>query len=100
MKVKIIHSEFTRYGRKNYKFFHQLALIGAHQLALIGAIIALFKRNNSTTNKKGVVKMSFSRMLEILQERSKEASRYLAGHLGYINIANTYNLENKLFFKA
>lgn len=31
---------------------------------------------------------------------SKEASRYLAGHLGYINIANTYNLENKLFFKA
>lgn len=43
--------------------------------------------------------MSFSRMLEILQERSKETSRYLAGHLGYINIANTYNLENRLFCK-
>ena len=77
MKVKIIHSEFTRYGRKNYKFFHQLALIGAHQLALIGAIIALFKRNNSTTNKKGVVKMSFSRMLEILQEMNMIKSLHM-----------------------
>lgn len=28
---------------------------------------------------------------------SKEARKYLAGHYGYIKIANTYNLENKLF---
>jgi hypothetical protein len=28
---------------------------------------------------------------------SKEAKKYLAGHLGYIKIANTYNLEKKLF---
>lgn len=28
---------------------------------------------------------------------SKEAKRYLAGHMGYIKIANTYNLEKKLF---
>lgn len=28
---------------------------------------------------------------------SKEAKRYLAGHIGYIKIANTYNLEKKLF---
>ncbi len=29
---------------------------------------------------------------------SKEAHRYLAGHLGYIKIANTYYLEGKLFY--
>ena len=28
---------------------------------------------------------------------SKEAKKYLAGHNGYIKIANTYNLEKKLF---
>ena len=28
---------------------------------------------------------------------SKEAKRYLAGHLGYLKIANTRNLELKLF---
>ena len=31
---------------------------------------------------------------------SKIAKKYLAGHLGYINIANTYNLENKLFYNS
>ena len=30
---------------------------------------------------------------------SKEAKRYIAGHLGYIKIANTNNLEEKLFYK-
>ena len=29
---------------------------------------------------------------------NKEAHKYLAGHMGYIKIANTYNLENKLFY--
>ena len=29
---------------------------------------------------------------------SEEAQKYLAGHLGYIKIANTHNLENKLFY--
>lgn len=29
---------------------------------------------------------------------SKEAQRYLAGHMGYIKIANTRNLERKLFY--
>ena len=28
---------------------------------------------------------------------SKEAKKYLAGHMGYIKIADTYNLEKKLF---
>ena len=31
---------------------------------------------------------------------SKIARKYLAGHLGYIEIANTYNLENKLFYNS
>lgn len=30
---------------------------------------------------------------------SKEARTYLAGNAGYINIANVYNLTNKLFYK-
>ena len=30
---------------------------------------------------------------------SKEAKKYLCGHLGYLKIANTYNIENKLFDK-
>ncbi len=29
---------------------------------------------------------------------SKEAYKYLSGHLGYIKIANTKNLEEKLFY--
>jgi len=29
---------------------------------------------------------------------SKEAKKYLAGHLGYIKIANTKNLMDKLFY--
>ena len=29
---------------------------------------------------------------------SKEAHKYLAGHMGYIKYANTKNLENKLFY--
>ena len=30
---------------------------------------------------------------------SKEAKKYLAGHMGYIKIADTFNLEKKLFYK-
>ncbi len=29
---------------------------------------------------------------------SKEAKKYLCGHLGYIKIANVKNLEDKLFY--
>lgn len=32
------------------------------------------------------------------QISSKEAKKYLAGHLGYIKIANTYNLQKRLFY--
>ena len=30
---------------------------------------------------------------------SVEAKRFLSGHMGYIKIANTWNLENKLFYR-
>ena len=30
---------------------------------------------------------------------TKEAYKYLAGHLGYMKIANVRNLQNKLFYK-
>lgn len=30
---------------------------------------------------------------------SREAQKYICGHLGYIKIANTKNLEEKLFYK-
>ena len=30
---------------------------------------------------------------------SMEAKKYLCGHIGYIKIANTWNLENKLFYR-
>ncbi len=33
------------------------------------------------------------------QITSKEAKKYLCGHLGYIKIANTRSLENNLFYK-
>lgn len=33
----------------------------------------------------------------ILIKTKEEAKKYLAGHMGYIKIANTYNLEKKLF---
>ena len=30
---------------------------------------------------------------------SKEARKYLAGHMGYINMADVYNLTNKIFYR-
>ena len=30
---------------------------------------------------------------------SKEAKKYLAGHMGYLKIADTHNLEEKMFYK-
>ena len=30
---------------------------------------------------------------------SLETRKYLAGHIGYIKIADTYNIENKLFYR-
>ena len=30
---------------------------------------------------------------------SKEAKKYLCGHIGYMKIANTKNLTDKLFYK-
>ena len=51
-------------------------------------------------------KRKLKKKVKILKEKikqgeftSKEAKKYLAGHMGYIKIANTYNLESKLFYK-
>ena len=50
-------------------------------------------------------KRKLKKKVKVLKEKikqgeitSKEAKRYLAGHMGYIKIANTYNLESKLFY--
>ena len=51
-------------------------------------------------------KRKLKKKVKVLKEKikqgeitGKEAKKYLAGHMGYIKIANTYNLENKLFYK-
>ena len=50
-------------------------------------------------------KRKLKKKIKLLQERvkngeitSNDAKNYIAGHLGYIKIANTKNLENKLFY--
>ena len=47
--------------------------------------------------KKKVVKLKY--LVKNEKISSKEAKKYLAGHMGYIKIANTWSLENKLFYK-
>ena len=51
-------------------------------------------------------KRKLKKKVKILKEKvrlgkisSKEAHKYLTGHLGYIKYADTYNLEEKLFEK-
>ena len=51
-------------------------------------------------------KRKLKKKVKVLKEKikqgeitGKEAKKYLAGHMGYIKIANTYNLESKLFYK-
>ena len=51
---------------------------------------------------KRKLKKKIKKMKEKIKEgkiTSKEAKKYLAGHMGYIKIANTYMLEQKLFAK-
>ena len=50
-------------------------------------------------------KRKLKKKVKVLKEKikqgeitSKEAKKYLAGHRGYIKIANTYNLESELFY--
>ena len=47
--------------------------------------------------KKKVKELKYK--IKVGKISSKEARKYLCGHLGYIKIANTYNLENKLFYR-
>lgn len=46
--------------------------------------------------KKKVKKLQ--EQIKLGQTTSKEAHKYLAGHLGYIKYADTKNLENTLFY--
>ena len=51
---------------------------------------------------KNKLKMKVKKLKEKIKNgeiTSKEASKFLAGHLGYLKIANTYSLENKIFYK-
>lgn len=47
--------------------------------------------------KKKIKKLKYE--IKIGKITSKEAHKYLAGHLGYIKIADVKNLTDKLFYK-
>ena len=47
--------------------------------------------------KKKIKEMKYK--IKTKQISSNEAKKYLSGHMGYLKIANTYNIENKLFEK-
>ena len=47
--------------------------------------------------KKKITKLK--NKIKLGELTSKEAKKYLAGHLGYIKIADVYNLKNKLFYR-
>ena len=47
--------------------------------------------------KKKIKKLKY--LIKNRKISSIEAKKYLCGHMGYIKIANTYNLENKLFYR-
>ncbi len=53
------------------------------------------RTNGKKRLKKKVKKLQYK--IKNGEITSKEAKKYLAGHNGYIKIANTYNLEKKLF---
>ena len=50
---------------------------------------------------KRKLKKKVKKLKEEIQKEnltSKQAKKYLAGHLGYIKYANNYNLLNKIFY--
>ena len=47
--------------------------------------------------KKKIKKLKY--LIKNGEISSVEAKRFLSGHIGYIKIANTWNLENKLFYR-
>ena len=65
-----------------------------------------YKINENRMKIRDKGKRRLKKKVKILKEKvrlgkisSKEAHKYLTGHLGYIKYANTYNLEEKLFEK-
>ena len=59
-------------------------------------IILLEYKNGSI--KKCRVLRQLTKQIKAGTMTSKEAYKYLSGHLGYIKIANTRNLEERLFY--
>ena len=58
------------------------------------------KRNAEKSKQKLKKKVKYlTKQIKQGNISSKEANKYLCGHLGYIKIANTYSLEQSLFFK-
>ena len=51
-----------------------------------------------TTNKVPFIICNENYQVKEGKLTSKEAKRYIAGHLGYIQIANVKNLKDKLFY--
>ena len=62
------------------------------QICEIGILLGIIKRKI----KKKVKQLKYE--IKIGNLTSKEAKKYLAGHLGYIQIANVQNLTQKLFY--
>lgn len=53
--------------------------------------------NGKRKLKKKVKELKYR--IRIGEVTSKEARKYLCGHMGYIKIANVNNLANKVFYK-
>lgn len=63
-----------------------------------------YKINEYRLKIRDIGKRKLKRKVKMLKYKiktgkltSKEARKYLSGHFGYINIANTKNLENNIF---
>lgn len=54
--------------------------------------------NGKRKLKKKVKELKYK--IRIGEIDSKEARKYLCGHMGYIKIANVNNLTNKVFYKV
>lgn len=55
-----------------------------------------YEINGKRKLKKKIKELKYK--IQIKEISSKEAKKYLCGHLGYIKIANVKNLTNKIFY--
>ena len=77
------------YGEASIKYGNFITAI-VNFLIIAFTIFLVVKYSNSLSKKLEKIKLG--------EITSKEAQKYLAGHMGYIKIANTRNLEEKLFY--